>query len=137
MIAGGVGCKQGCAEREIVRALELALAAAARSLPDVIALYAPEWKRDEPGLARAAEQLGKCLVLLPLAELQTQAHAALSDSEQVARRFGLPSVAETAALAGALTFAPARHTPRLLGPRQIAGGAACALAEFVLEESEA
>jgi cobalt-precorrin 5A hydrolase len=134
MIAGGLGCKRGCAADEIVRALELALASAARTLTDVGTLYAPEWKREEAGLARAAEQVGKPLVFLPLATLQAQAHAALSDSAQTKRRFGLPSVAETAALAGALSLAPARHAPRLLGPRQVAGTATCALAENVFKE---
>ena len=135
MIAGGLGCRRGCAADEIVRAIELALNRAGMSLDEVHALYAPAFKLDESGLACAAAQLGKQLVLLPLEQLQLQAHAALSDSPQVAERFGLPSIAETAALAGALTFAQAQQAARLLAPRSVVGGATCALAERTIEES--
>ena len=74
-------------------------------------------------LAQAAAQLGLPLVHLRLEQLQAQAPKALSRSAHVERHFGLPGVAETAALAGAGAGA------RLLGPRALAGGATCALAE--------
>jgi cobalt-precorrin 5A hydrolase len=126
MIAAGVGCKRGCASDDVLRALEAALASAGRVLSDVQALYAPEFKAEEPGLSAAAHQLGKPLRLLTMADLQLQAAHALTHTEHVSARFGVPSIAETAALAGACT----REDPRarLLGPRQVAGGASCALA---------
>jgi cobalt-precorrin 5A hydrolase len=129
MIAAGLGCRKGCVGADLVRALEAALASAHRALSDVHALYAPDFKVDENGLVELAHQLGKPLVLLPMHDLQLQAANVLTQSAQVADRFGVPSIAETAALAGACALADsAAVRPRLLGPRHIAGGASCALA---------
>ena len=126
MIAAGLGCKRGCSSGDVLLALEAALASAGRALSEVQALYAPEFKAEEPALSAAAQHLGKPLRLLPMADLQLQAAHALTHSEQVSARFGVPSIAETAALAGACTRERSRAS--LLGPRQIAGGASCALA---------
>ncbi|HET6334884.1 MAG TPA: cobalamin biosynthesis protein [Polyangiales bacterium] len=129
MIAAGLGCRKGCASADLVRALETALASAGRALSDVSALYAPEFKAEESALVEIARQLGKPLVLLGMDALQLQAAHALTQSAQVAVRFGIPSIAETAALAGACALAESSAMrPTLLGPRQIAGGASCALA---------
>lgn len=129
MIAAGLGCRKGCAGADLVRALEITLASAGRALSEVRALYAPDFKAEEPALVEIAQQLGKPLVLLRMEQLQRHAGSALTQSEQVAVRFGIPSIAETAALAGACALADSHHMrPKLLGPRQIAGGASCALA---------
>jgi cobalt-precorrin 5A hydrolase len=130
MIAAGLGCRKGCASADLVLALESALARAGRALHEVHSLYAPEFKADEGALTEIARQLGKPLVLLCMEQLQLQAAHALTQSESVAVRFGLPSIAETAALAGACVLGrtPPGATAQLLGPRQIAGGASCALA---------
>jgi cobalt-precorrin 5A hydrolase len=129
MIAAGLGCRKGCASADLVRALETALASVGRALSDVSALYAPEFKAEESALVEIARQLGKPLVLLGMDALQLQAAHALTQSAQVAVRFGIPSIAETAALAGACALADSTAVrPTLLGPRQIAGGASCALA---------
>ena len=133
MIAGGLGCRKGCDADTILRAIEQALAAAGKSARDLHALYTPDWKRTEAGLARAAAQLDKPLVYLPLEALRAQAPLVLTHSEHVERHFGLPGVAETAALAGAQRTA--LEHPRLLGPRVVVAGATCALAEFSVEES--
>ena len=127
MIAAGFGCRTGCEARDLASALEQALASAGRVLSEVELLCAPEWKRGEPGLLDAARELGRPLWFLPLGALQAQSEAACTRSAQSLAHAGLPSVAETAALAGALALA-AGTCVRLLGPRQIAGGAACALA---------
>jgi cobalt-precorrin 5A hydrolase len=129
MIAVGLGCRKGCAGADVVRAVETALASAGRTLADVHAFYAPDFKADESAIRETAHQLGKPVVWVRLEALQLQAAHALTQSAQVALRFGLPSIAETAALAGACTLAasPASR-PTLLGPRHIAGGASCALA---------
>jgi cobalt-precorrin 5A hydrolase len=126
MIAAGLGCRHGCASSDLLRALEAALASTGRALEEIGALYVPEFKADEPALAEVATELGKPLRVLSMEQLQLQAAHALTQSEYVASRFGLPSIAETAALAGACT----RENPRasLLGPRQVSGGASCALA---------
>jgi cobalt-precorrin 5A hydrolase len=131
MSAGGIGCRKGCDARDIVQAIERALEAAGQAACDLHALYAPDFKREERGLALAAEQLGKPLVFLPLRQLQAQASHALSASAHTLSRFGVPSIAETAALAGAGAFdaaTAAAFVARLLGPRQLVGGASCALA---------
>lgn len=127
MIAAGVGCRAGCSPADIVEALTRAVELGGLGLGDVEALFSTEAKLGEPGLLDAATQLGKRLVLLPHAALAAQAAGALTRSAKVAARFRLPSVAETAALAGACTLAGARQA-RLIASRQVAGGAACALA---------
>ena len=130
MIAAGLGCKTGCAVDDIVAAVTRALVCAGKDLTEVHAFYAPDFKQGETSLRSAASRLNKRLVLLPMIALEAQAHAALSSSARVAERFGLPSVAETAALAGAVEQTGARGSARLLGPRSTAGGATCALAIY-------
>jgi cobalt-precorrin 5A hydrolase len=133
MIAAGLGCRRGCAGEDLIRALESALASAGLTLHAVDALYAPEFKVEEIALAQIAHELGKPLVLLGMRQLQLQAAHALTRSERVLVRFGLPSIAETAALAGASVLGKSRA--RLLGPRQVAGGASCALATPALSNT--
>ena len=128
MIAAGVGCRSGCAPGDIIAAVRGALAASGLCLADVRALYSAEFKASEPNLRHAADALDKPLVLLPTAALEQQAGGAASRSPQVLARFELPSVAETAALAGAFELGQRRSRVRLLGPRLVAGAATCALA---------
>jgi cobalt-precorrin 5A hydrolase len=131
MIAAGVGCRGGCPREDVLSALDAALAQAGRERGEVSALYAPEEKAAEAGLHAAAHALDRPLVLLPRRELAAQAGRALTSSPHAMAHHGVPSVAETAALAGALRLdsrAEARCAPRLLGPRQVAGSATCALA---------
>jgi cobalamin biosynthesis protein CbiG len=104
-----------------------ALASAGRELAEVQALYAPEVRRDAPALRAAALRLGKPLEFLAMELLLQQRAGALTQSERVQQGLGLPSAAETAALAGACGAQPAASA-RLLGPRSIAGAATCALA---------
>jgi cobalt-precorrin 5A hydrolase len=124
MIAAGLGCRSGCAHHDVLRALDGALARAGHARDEVSALYVPEEKGAEAGLRAAAAELGKPLVLVARAALLAQSAATLTHSPQALERYGVPSVAETAALAGAA----AHGRPRLLGPRQVAGAATCALA---------
>jgi cobalt-precorrin 5A hydrolase len=127
MIAAGLGCRAGCPVEDVLAALEQALAAGGCLLEELSGLYTAQFKHAEPALLRAAERLGKPLLGLPLAELQAQNSKALSCSAQSLERFGVPSIAETAALAGAAR-GPSPSEPRLLGTRSIAGSATCALA---------
>ncbi|MEY4576081.1 MAG: hypothetical protein RL701_784 [Pseudomonadota bacterium] len=129
MIAVGLGCRKGCDKGEILRAIALGLNAVGLEHAHVSELYAPEFKRDEPGLAEAAAALHKPLLWLPLEELRAQAAGALTQSAVVLSQFGLPSIAETAALAGARRAG--QGAVKLLGPRVIAGAATCALAELL------
>ena len=127
MIAAGLGCRAGCPVEHVLAAVEQALAAGGCVLEELSGLYTAQFKHAEPALLLAAERLGKPLLALPLAELQAQNGKALSCSAQSLERFGVPSIAETAALAGAARGAGPSE-PRLLGTRSIAGSATCALA---------
>jgi cobalt-precorrin 5A hydrolase len=128
VIAAGLGCRAGCSVEQVLELLERTLAAQGRGLGDVQALCTADFKRSEPALLQAAEQLGKPLLPLPLVELQRQAGSTLSHSPRIAREFGVPCVAEAAALAGAASLGPGGHA-RLLGPRLASESATCALAE--------
>lgn len=128
MIAAGIGCTSTCAAGDIAHALTLSLRAAQRELGQVSALCVPAFKHGQPSLEQAARELGLRLLFVSDEQLRAQAALALTRSEHALERAGVPSVAETAALAGAsdLGGAPAR----LLGPRSIYGGATCALASL-------
>lgn len=128
MIAAGLGCRSGCGPADIVAAVRGAVAAAGLRLADVRALCSADFKANEAGLRSAADALDKPLLLLPPAALTEQAGGAATRSAAVLARFELPSVAETAALAGAFALAGRRSPVRLLAPRLVAGAATCALA---------
>jgi len=127
MIAAGFGCRAGCKVEHVLQALAHSLEATGRSIEDVQALYTADFKGDEPGLMQAAQQLGKALVPLEIETLKRHAQSALTTSPRVLARFGVPSVAETAALAGAFLHGTSARV-RLLGPRHTWGDATCALA---------
>lgn len=121
MIAIGVGCRKGCASDAIVAIVRRALAAA-RGGETQASLFTLTEKRGEPGLADAAQALNMPLVFLEAATLREASARVATRSERVMRLFGLPSVAEAAALAGA--------GPKsvLVVPRISAAGATCAIA---------
>jgi cobalt-precorrin 5A hydrolase len=138
VIAAGIGCRAGCSAADIVAAVHEAAAQNGVSVALVHALCSADFKAAEPGLREAALALNKPLRLLSRAALAAEAAGTLTASTHVEREFALPSVAETAALAGALALAgqvdggrlsAGGGTPaRLLSARWIVGGAACALA---------
>ena len=111
MIAMGVGCRRGAAAEEVVALMREALALLPTPLSDggeaergtvtIGGLFTLEDKRDEPGLAEAARVLGFQLTFLDRAVLALVAGEARSCSRRVEEMFGLPGIAETAALAGA------------------------------------
>jgi cobalt-precorrin 5A hydrolase len=121
-IAIGIGCRKGCPCEAIValvrRALENAGCDGATA-----ALYTHQSKQVEAGLFAAAAELGIPLVLLDPETLRAAAPLAATQSEKVMALFDLPSIAETAALAGAGAGA------RLVAPRINAAGASCAIAK--------
>ena len=128
MIAAGLGCRAVCSAEDVARAIAAALAATVWSIDDVQALYSVDFKREQACLRRAADKLSKPLFWLSLGQLQGYSGQVFSSSVHVMTRFGLPSIAETAALAGATQLAGAGAPVRLLAPRHVAGGATCALA---------
>lgn len=121
MIAIGLGCRKSCPAEAIVAIVRRALA----DCPDVAGerrLFCLADKSSEPGLATAAEILGFDLVFLPREALAAETPRLLTRSAVVRSRYGLDSVAEASALAGAGPGA------RLSGPRLAADGATCAIA---------
>jgi cobalt-precorrin 5A hydrolase len=119
-IAVGVGCRRGCRAEAIEGLVRRALdqAPAARRL----GLFTIRDKAGEPGLIEAAACLGLDLVFLPVDALRDQSAAVQTPSAHAERRFGVASVAEAAALAGA-------GAGSVLLVSRIAGqGATCAIA---------
>jgi cobalt-precorrin 5A hydrolase len=128
VIAAGLGCRNGCSEQDVLRAIATALASSGCAISQVQALYTPHFKSSEAGLLAAAERLDKPLVLLSFEQLKAQTDRIVTHSLRVMAEVQLPAVAEAAALAGATALSGTSARARLLGPRQIAGGATCALA---------
>lgn len=128
MIAAGLGCRNGCSLVDVLAALDAALARAGFELDDVRALYTLDSKANEPALQQAAQRVSRILVALPRECLEAHAHAVRTPSLHVLSRFDLPSISETAALAGAFELMGRAGAPRLLSGRQVRGGATCALA---------
>jgi len=122
VIIAGFGCRKGATSDEVAAAFALALARAGLEPGAIAAFAAPTSKGGETGIAAAAERHGLPLVLIPDAALKAAADRALTRSERVVALLGVPSAAETAALAAA------GPTARLMGPRASSGKATCALA---------
>ena len=120
-VAIGIGCKRRCSSEAIVALVERAIAAAAcTGMP--AALFTHEAKRSEAGLASAAKALGLPLVFLDAQVLRQASLQAATNSPRVMRMFGVPSIAEAAALVGA------GPSSVLLVARMSDGGASCAIA---------
>lgn len=122
-LAIGVGCRQGVSVEAIISLVGSAMT----GLPAAAGLFTIEDKRAEAGLAAAAE-----ILALPLVFLSRQALAAMADhiatpSSAALARFGVPSVAEAAALSA---FA---GRARLVVPRRAEQGVTVAVAEEILE----
>jgi cobalt-precorrin 5A hydrolase len=146
-IAIGVGCRKGCSadaiEILIHRALTLVPSFPQRRESmmghreggetdsrfrgnddpfDIAGLFTLVDKQSEPGLAEAAKRLDLTLTFLSRETLRDQAVRVQTAAPHAEAAFGVPSVAESAALAGAGPDA-------VLIVRRIAeGGATCALA---------
>ncbi|MBK5355728.1 cobalamin biosynthesis protein [Pseudomonas sp. TH41] len=122
----GLGCQRGCPVSTLRALLDQALQAHQIQLHEIKALASIDLKRDEPGLAELATQLGLQVMFFSseqLAGYQPQ----LSHQSQIAfERTGCYGVAESAALALAeqLAQAPAK----LLIARQKYAQATLALA---------
>ncbi|MGB6325487.1 MAG: cobalamin biosynthesis protein [Methylocella sp.] len=122
-VAIGIGCKRGCSSEAIVTLVERAIVAAAAACAGApAALFTHETKKSEAGLASAAKALGLPLVFLDGQVLRQASLRAATNSPRVMALFGLPSIAEAAALAGA------GPSSVLLVARMSEGGASCAIA---------
>jgi cobalt-precorrin 5A hydrolase len=118
-IAIGVGCRGGCPAGAIEALVRRALAGVSDA---PLGLFTLVDKRDEPGLAKAANRLGLSLTYLTREALRDREGDVQTRSERAASLFGVPSVAEAAALAGAGAGSV------LIVPRIAEGGATCAIA---------
>jgi cobalt-precorrin 5A hydrolase len=98
-IAIGVGCRRGCPAGLIEALVRHALERAPGAEP--VGLFTLRDKEGEAGLAEAAGRLGLELVFLTREALREQAAFIATPSARTDRLFGVPAVAEAAALAGA------------------------------------
>jgi cobalt-precorrin 5A hydrolase len=129
MLAIGVGCRIGASAEAIVALVRRALERAATVFPATptsrgtrAALFTAVEKQGEAGLREAATLLAMPLVFLPKAALAAHSDATETRSERVVQLFGVPSLAETAALAGA------GQGSHLIVARLAADGVTCAIA---------
>lgn len=122
----GVGCRTGCSAEAIADLVRRTVLDCALTLeaagPRLFTLID---KGEEPGLRVAAASLGLQLAPLSRDALLAAMSGVETPSELAARRFGVGSVSEAAALAGAGPSA------KLLRPRNAANGATCAIASGV------
>lgn len=120
LIAIGVGCRKDCPADEIVALIRESLALLPERKPN--GLFSIAAKRDEAGLVAAAAVLGLPLAFFEAEALRACAKGASHVSERVEQMYGVPSVAETAALAGA------GEGSVLLVTRRASARATCAIA---------
>jgi cobalt-precorrin 5A hydrolase len=121
LIAIGIGCRAGASAANITTLVQRTLNDAQLAGTNA-QLFSIDAKRDEVGLLKAARLLAMPITFLPHDVLATRAADAVTHSDRVSALYDLPSIAETAALAGA---GPGSH---LIVPRAVAGAVTCAVA---------
>ena len=122
MIVAGIGCRRGVSADAVAAAIAVAAARCGLERHQIDALATAVEKSDEAGIASAAQETATPLILVTLAQMQGAADDALTSSSRVMDLKGVPSVAETSALAAAGRGA------RLLAPRISTGDVTCAIA---------
>ncbi len=124
LIAIGIGCRKGCSGDVLIRLISQALAQWPQDLPEhgVRKLFTIDDKRDEAGIRQAADLLGIELALLSRDQLNAVMPRTQTYSARAQELFGVASVAEAAALAGAGANAV------LIVPRISSDNATCAIA---------
>ncbi|MFD0986306.1 cobalamin biosynthesis protein [Methyloligella solikamskensis] len=122
MMVAGFGCRKGASLDDLTEAFLLAVAHCGVDRAEIEALATPAEKQGEPALKALAAEL--LLPLIPVeADILPEASArTLSHSDRVVALKGVPSVAETAALAAA------GPNSRLLAPKVSSRSATCAIA---------
>lgn len=114
----GIGCRLGTGSERIIEALNSAFREAGIR-PDEVSVYASvSLKAHEPGLIEAIREMGKSIIFLNPGDLDD----AYPYSGSAAQKFGLPGVAEPAALAVSL-----HH--RLIMGKKVYGDVTIAIAE--------
>jgi cobalt-precorrin 5A hydrolase len=122
MIVAGIGCRKDAPAEAIEEVIRVALEQGKLKWRKLDALATHYEKRHEPGL-RAVAQKWSLIVLFPeAAEMESAAKLTATVSPKSLAALGVPSVAETAALAAV------GRKPRLLVPRVVTKNATCAIA---------
>ncbi|PWR75133.1 cobalt-precorrin 5A hydrolase [Methanospirillum stamsii] len=114
----GIGCRLGTPADEIISAINTAFENAGISKEDVAIFASVALKAHEPGLLDAIRALGANIIFLQPSDLSETETL----SKSAASRFGLPGVAEPAALAVSV-----RH--QLIMQKQVFGNVTIAIAE--------
>lgn len=112
----GIGARKGVATEEVLSAVDLALKEAGKSRDDIAILATADLKREEEGMQKAADALGKELICLPSEVLNAQATTTPSRAQDL----GLVGVAEPSVLALA---------SRLISPKKAYGRVTIAIGE--------
>jgi cobalt-precorrin 5A hydrolase len=121
VVAIGIGCRAGASAANIVSLVQ-------RTLSDAqldggrAKLFSIDSKREEAGLIKAARLLAMPITFLSRNALAARSAEAVTRSDRIAALYDLPSIAETAALAGA------GSASRLIVPRVTTGAVTCAVA---------
>jgi cobalt-precorrin 5A hydrolase len=129
MIALGIGCRRNAPVEDIEAVIAVALDAASLSAAAIGVVATADDKVVEPGLVEAARRIGRPLLGILASELAEMSDRVSTRSERVQRLKGVPSVAETAALAAIGQGA------RLIVPRIANATATCALASDEAEQA--
>ena len=132
LVAIGVGCRKGCSGDVLIRLISQALAEWPQHLPEhgLRKLFTIDDKSDEAGIRQAADLLGIELVFLSRDQLNAAMPRTQTYSARAQELFGVASVAEAAALAGAGERAV------LVVPRISSDNATCAIAAHLPELGE-
>ena len=128
MIALGIGCRRNAPVEDIERVVAQALGAASLSAAAISVIATEADKATEPGLVEAARRLDRPLRGVAASELMRMSDLVVTRSERVQALKGVPSVAETAALAAV------GRGGRLIVPRIANATATCALASDDAEQ---
>lgn len=122
MIVAGIGSRRGVTSEEVCAAMRAAMERHGVKLCDISLMATPAAKGGEAGIMKAALDLGLLLVMVPHKQLEAAGARAVTHSERVVALMGVPSVAETSALA------VAGRRSALIGPRFVLGAVTCAFA---------
>jgi cobalamin biosynthesis protein CbiG len=113
----GIGLRRGTPAASILRAVEETLDSRRLARQSLAALASADVKQEEPGLIRAARDLGLPLIFFPADVLRD--FPVTSPSPKAREVLGLQGVCEPAALAAARGLSPApRHEAVLLCPKR-------------------
>ncbi len=124
IVAIGIGCRKGCPGDALIILISQALAEWPQHVPEhgVRKLFTIDVKHDEAGVRQAADLLGLELVFLSRDQLNAVMPRTQAYSARAQELFGVASIAEASALAGA------GENAVLIVPRISSNSATCAIA---------